>query len=185
MKKNNLKNYIKKELRRLMENHLNEEEKLAPWIKPCCLQLKHKECCDILKDHEDGKKIPNSTLTKAKTRYEKAKKKEKKKVNEAQLCGDKKGKTCGNCGPGYTWQDSYVTNSCICNHHKGAVCHDTHSIGPGGGGGLTKGFDDASDTMGSGGIKGMGEPMMGDMMRRRKPPMFPKPMPTNPFDFDE
>ena len=48
-------------------------------------------------------------------------------MNEGPICGDKGGKPCGNCGDGYTWTDSYVTNSCICNHSGGAVCHSTGS----------------------------------------------------------
>ena len=48
-------------------------------------------------------------------------------MNEGPICGDKGGKPCGNCGDGYTWTDSYVTNSCICNHTAGAVCHSTGS----------------------------------------------------------
>ena len=38
-------------------------------------------------------------------------------MNEGPICGNKGGKPCGEaCGDGYTWTDSYVTNSCICNH---------------------------------------------------------------------
>tara|TARA_R110001592_G_scaffold125587_1_gene335693 strand:+ start:363 stop:1355 length:993 start_codon:yes stop_codon:yes gene_type:complete len=48
-------------------------------------------------------------------------------MNEGPICGDKGGKPCGNCGDGYTWTDSYVTNSCICNHTGGAVCQSTGS----------------------------------------------------------
>ena len=48
-------------------------------------------------------------------------------VTEGPLCGDKTGDACGNCGDGYVWTDSYVTNSCICNHSNGAVCHSTGS----------------------------------------------------------
>jgi hypothetical protein len=48
-------------------------------------------------------------------------------INEGPICGDKTGDACGNCGDGYVWTDSHVTNSCICNHSNGAVCHSTGS----------------------------------------------------------
>ena len=51
----------------------------------------------------------------------------KKVLRKGPICGDKTGDACGNCGDGYVWTDSYVTNSCICNHPQGAVCHDTGS----------------------------------------------------------
>jgi len=51
----------------------------------------------------------------------------KKILNEGPICGDKTGDACGNCGDGYVWTDSHVTNSCICNHSNGAVCHSTGS----------------------------------------------------------
>jgi len=51
----------------------------------------------------------------------------KKILREGPICGDKTGKPCGNCGDGYSWTDSMVTNSCICNHSGGAVCHSTGS----------------------------------------------------------
>jgi hypothetical protein len=53
-------------------------------------------------------------------------------ITEGPICGDKTGDACGNCGDGYVWTDSYVTNSCICNHPQGAVCHSTGMYGYGG-----------------------------------------------------
>jgi hypothetical protein len=50
-------------------------------------------------------------------------------ITEGPICGDKTGDACGNCGDGYVWTDSYVTNSCICNHPQGAVCHSTGMYG--------------------------------------------------------
>ena len=53
--------------------------------------------------------------------------KEIKKLNEAALCGDKKGKPCpGGDGTG-TWQDSHVTNSCLCVQENGGVIHNVVS----------------------------------------------------------
>ena len=46
-------------------------------------------------------------------------------IKEAKLCGDKKNKPCpGGDGTG-TWQDSHVTNSCLCVQENGGVIHKT------------------------------------------------------------
>ena len=48
-------------------------------------------------------------------------------LKEGPICGSKSGEPCGKCGDGYAWTDSHVTNSCICNHSNGKVCHSTGS----------------------------------------------------------
>tara|TARA_R100001377_G_C3157965_1_gene98710 strand:- start:295 stop:675 length:381 start_codon:yes stop_codon:yes gene_type:complete len=69
----------------------------------------------------------------------------RRKLNEGPICGSDSGKPCGEaCGDGYTWQDSPASNSCICNHTSGKVCHTTGggpngSMYSDGGGGKIKG----------------------------------------------
>ena len=56
----------------------------------------------------------------------------KKLINEAALCLDgQAGEPCGNAaGAEGTWQDSYVTTSCLCVHASGWVIHDAKDWKP-------------------------------------------------------